>query len=199
MIDFKCPHCSNRLRVNDSAGGKTGKCKQCGKSITIPETADEPVEPQQDEEDEVEEAEEADEDYLPPPKPRRPKTKTEKKTQSSGSSFLIIGAVVGGVCVLVLGVVFGVWFSSSGKLVPSADGGKPDVAELAKAKADVEAAKAELAKVQAETQLKERKCVVSGELFATTQSGDVKKAAGLSVRLLPVTAEFRNRLTQLVK
>lgn len=126
MIDFKCPHCSNRLRVKDSAGGKTGKCKQCGKSITIPDTADEP---QQDEEDEVEEAEEAIEDYLPLPKPRRPKNKIEKKSQNSGSSFPIIGAVVGGVCVLGLAVFFGILFSS-GKLFPNADGGKPNAVPI---------------------------------------------------------------------
>ena len=35
------------------------------------------------------------------------------------------------------------------------------------------------------------KCVISGELFVTTKGGDVKKAAGLSVRLRPVTPEFQ--------
>lgn len=200
MIDFKCPHCRNHLRVKDSAAGMKGKCKVCGKSITVP------VEPQVEEWDDSvsqEDVEEAIEDFLPPPKPRKidsgkSKTKSKRTNQNgSGNGLLKIGVAVGVMCLLGIGV-FVVALISSRKL-PNVGGGKQDVAELAKAKADAEAAKTELAKVQAKAQEKERKCVVSGELFVTTQSGDVKKAAGLSVRFLPVTAEFRNRLTELVK
>ena len=149
-------------------------------------------------------SEEAIEDFLPPPKPRKidsgkSKTKSKKNNQNGGGNGLLkIGVAVGVMCLLGMGVFFGALISS-GKLMPNVGGGKPDVAELAKAKADAEAAKAELAKVQAENQKKERKCVVSGELFATTQGGDVKKAAGLDVRFLPVTDEFRNRLIELLK
>ncbi len=82
---------------------------------------------------------------------------------------------------------------------------QPDTknAEIAKAKADADAelanAKAELAQLQSEVQKRSRKCVVSGELFATTQGGDVKKAAGLGVSFTPVTVEFRMKLAEIHK
>ena len=71
-----------------------------------------------------------------------------------------------------------------------------EYSELAQAKAEAEAAKAELDQLQAAEQEKNPKCAINGELFVTTQSGDVKKAAGLSVTLIPITNEFRNRLSE---
>ena len=39
MIDFNCPHCGLSIHVKDSAVGKAGKCKKCGKTITVPTAA----------------------------------------------------------------------------------------------------------------------------------------------------------------
>lgn len=36
MIDFACPQCGHDFRVPDSAAGKSGKCKSCGESVTVP-------------------------------------------------------------------------------------------------------------------------------------------------------------------
>ncbi len=71
--------------------------------------------------------------------------------------------------------------------------------ELAKAKAEAEAAKEELANMQAKVEEKSHNCAVTGELFVTTQSGDVKKAAGIGVRLIAITKEFRTKMTELKK
>lgn len=35
-IQFSCPHCANPMSVDDEFAGRTGPCKSCGQSITIP-------------------------------------------------------------------------------------------------------------------------------------------------------------------
>src|SRR4051794_13389463 len=35
-IRFVCEGCGKRYRVEDSAAGKSGKCKECGHTVTIP-------------------------------------------------------------------------------------------------------------------------------------------------------------------
>jgi hypothetical protein len=37
MIDFKCPFCGKEIHVKDSAAGMKGQCKQCGKTIKVPD------------------------------------------------------------------------------------------------------------------------------------------------------------------
>jgi hypothetical protein len=37
MIEFACEHCGRSMKVNDAAAGKRGKCKDCGKVVTIPQ------------------------------------------------------------------------------------------------------------------------------------------------------------------
>ena len=36
MIEFSCPHCGRKMKVADDAGGRNGKCKSCGKTVTVP-------------------------------------------------------------------------------------------------------------------------------------------------------------------
>ncbi len=36
MIEFSCPSCSKKYRVDDSFAGKKAKCKQCGEPMPIP-------------------------------------------------------------------------------------------------------------------------------------------------------------------
>ncbi len=36
MIDFACPECARKIKVQDDRAGRKGKCPQCGKSLTIP-------------------------------------------------------------------------------------------------------------------------------------------------------------------
>jgi predicted RNA-binding Zn-ribbon protein involved in translation (DUF1610 family) len=36
-IELTCPSCGKRLKVADSAAGKTGKCPQCGEPVKIPD------------------------------------------------------------------------------------------------------------------------------------------------------------------
>ncbi|HUQ72518.1 MAG TPA: hypothetical protein VM165_23525, partial [Planctomycetaceae bacterium] len=64
--------------------------------------------------------------------------------------------------------------------------------QLAEARAEAEAARTELARVQAAAQAAPSKVKVSGELFATTKGGDVKKGAGVKVYLIPITAAERD-------
>lgn len=35
-IQFQCPHCEAAIRVPDTAGGKKGRCPQCGRSLLVP-------------------------------------------------------------------------------------------------------------------------------------------------------------------
>src|SRR5258708_5837263 len=37
MIEFNCPHCGLGIHAKDSAAGKKGNCKKCGKAIKVPE------------------------------------------------------------------------------------------------------------------------------------------------------------------
>jgi hypothetical protein len=37
MIDFKCPICGNDIHVDDSAAGRSGDCKKCGRRIEVPD------------------------------------------------------------------------------------------------------------------------------------------------------------------
>ncbi|MGO9922091.1 MAG: hypothetical protein ACLQIB_46265 [Isosphaeraceae bacterium] len=37
MIEFACPHCGRQMRANDESAGKNGKCKSCGKTVTVPQ------------------------------------------------------------------------------------------------------------------------------------------------------------------
>lgn len=37
MIEFACIHCGHKMRVNDQSAGKNGKCKSCGKVVTVPQ------------------------------------------------------------------------------------------------------------------------------------------------------------------
>ena len=47
MIEFSCPSCSKKYRVQDSFAGKTARCKECGEPMPIPaaamDFAEEPV------------------------------------------------------------------------------------------------------------------------------------------------------------
>jgi len=36
MIELNCPHCGHQLRIDDKYAGQNGKCKACGKGITVP-------------------------------------------------------------------------------------------------------------------------------------------------------------------
>jgi ribosomal protein S27E len=36
MIELACPHCGRNMRVGDDAAGRNGKCKSCGKTVTVP-------------------------------------------------------------------------------------------------------------------------------------------------------------------
>ena len=36
MIEFTCPHCGNVMRVEDQYAGRSGKCQQCGSSVSVP-------------------------------------------------------------------------------------------------------------------------------------------------------------------
>lgn len=37
MIEFSCSQCGKRLKVQDEAAGKRGKCPQCGTGLTVPD------------------------------------------------------------------------------------------------------------------------------------------------------------------
>jgi hypothetical protein len=37
-IQFACPKCGRKIRVSDSAAGKSGKCNDCGCVLTVPRT-----------------------------------------------------------------------------------------------------------------------------------------------------------------
>ncbi len=37
MISFQCPHCDLQLNVEDQYGGRSGPCRQCGQTVTIPQ------------------------------------------------------------------------------------------------------------------------------------------------------------------
>ena len=41
MIEFACPFCARNMRVSDAAAGRSGKCKSCGKTITVPGSSEE--------------------------------------------------------------------------------------------------------------------------------------------------------------
>jgi len=36
MIEFSCPHCGNRIKAQDAAAGKRGKCRHCGQTVEVP-------------------------------------------------------------------------------------------------------------------------------------------------------------------
>lgn len=36
MIEFACPHCGHDVQVQDSAAGRSGKCRKCGQSVKVP-------------------------------------------------------------------------------------------------------------------------------------------------------------------
>jgi ribosomal protein S27E len=36
MINFSCPGCGDQFEIDDSAAGKSGTCKKCGRSIVVP-------------------------------------------------------------------------------------------------------------------------------------------------------------------
>ena len=36
MIDFACPECGRKIKVQGDRAGRKGKCPQCGKSLTVP-------------------------------------------------------------------------------------------------------------------------------------------------------------------
>jgi len=38
VIEFPCPHCGSTIRIQDTAAGKRGKCRNCGGSIQVPES-----------------------------------------------------------------------------------------------------------------------------------------------------------------
>lgn len=37
MIEFNCPVCGRQIRIAEQHSGKTGRCKECGERIRIPE------------------------------------------------------------------------------------------------------------------------------------------------------------------
>ncbi|GMW03015.1 MAG: hypothetical protein AMXMBFR84_41510 [Candidatus Hydrogenedentota bacterium] len=37
-IRFKCPHCDTQLQAAGEFAGKTGKCPQCKKALSIPQS-----------------------------------------------------------------------------------------------------------------------------------------------------------------
>jgi len=39
-VKFKCPHCLTSLEAGGKLIGKTGKCPNCGKEITVPDKDD---------------------------------------------------------------------------------------------------------------------------------------------------------------
>lgn len=39
---YPCPHCKKVLMIKDEYAGKTGKCPECGRRITLPEATDDP-------------------------------------------------------------------------------------------------------------------------------------------------------------
>ncbi len=40
MIKYKCPHCGSVLSIPEKFAGQTGRCKRCGKTITVPAARD---------------------------------------------------------------------------------------------------------------------------------------------------------------
>lgn len=74
--------------------------------------------------------------------------------------------------------------------------------ELAKVKAEAEAARAEVARLKAVAQPTvpaiAAKVKVSGEIYATTKGGDIKKGAGLGVYLIPVTPTARELIADAI-
>jgi hypothetical protein len=77
-------------------------------------------------------------------------------------------------------------------------------AELAKAKAEAEAAKAELARLKSmppalPAASMQARSGLSGELFVTLKNGDVKKAAGLQIRFIPVDDATRDAVREAKK
>ncbi|MEZ6126751.1 MAG: hypothetical protein R3C49_26840 [Planctomycetaceae bacterium] len=43
MIEFSCPSCGKKYRVQDSFAGKTARCKECESPMPIPAAADSPA------------------------------------------------------------------------------------------------------------------------------------------------------------
>ncbi|MBI1319285.1 MAG: hypothetical protein GC168_10125 [Candidatus Hydrogenedens sp.] len=39
-IELNCPHCGEQLNVREEYRGRTGKCKHCGQSFTVPDSPD---------------------------------------------------------------------------------------------------------------------------------------------------------------
>ena len=74
--------------------------------------------------------------------------------------------------------------------------------ELAKVKAEAEAARAEVAKLKAAAvpvaPVVKAKTKVTGEIYATTNGGDIKKGAGLSVYFIPVTQATRELIADAI-
>ena len=108
-----------------------------------------------------------------PPAQNRIPTGSSSKASGSGSSLIYL-ATAGSVLVAVA-VVATLWatglFSHSRSVPPDSSSATPPTKPI---------------------------CVVKGEIFVTTRSGDVKKAAGLNVSFIPVTEDFRQSLRKLL-
>jgi ribosomal protein L37AE/L43A len=38
MIEFSCPYCNRPMRASDETAGRTGKCKSCNNTVTVPQS-----------------------------------------------------------------------------------------------------------------------------------------------------------------
>ena len=109
MINFVCSKCGKAYSVDDGLAGKTGKCKPCGATLTIPKSALQSPSPAA--------ANENAQTITAAPDATKPKPGTKK------SGLLLVGLVAGGlaVCVLSLCCTGTLWFG--GVLGGGNDGG----------------------------------------------------------------------------
>lgn len=125
MIEFDCPHCGTSLRVPNSAAGRTGKCRVCGKPISVPVSNVE-LDPIEDEWPDLTDEEpppvlprrkSAEELSKPPGDLNMERQKTiasrKKKAKSGGAKderktdiFAILAFTTGIVSILVLPIIF---------------------------------------------------------------------------------------------
>jgi phage FluMu protein Com len=203
MINISCPACGKNLHTKDEYAGKRIKCPRCSETIRIPAfgqpatkkiSTAEPTQtahtlsPARSKKGSIRSASDSSGEFM-----------ASLRTPGSDRNRVVLYTILGiSLFVLILGTV-GVTLWASGALLKTNSpqqanpqgsnanplGSKPSeqpAAPSAQSQPNLEMPKAKPA-VQ-----------ISGDVFLTTEAGDIKKAAGLTIYLTPVTPELRDSL-----